>query len=192
MTLVGVTGGMAAGKSTALSCFRAWGAAVVDADDVVHRLYLPGQKAYQAMVGRWGGAVLNPDGTANRAAIAQRVFGDEHELQWLNDFVHPLVQQHVLDVAALTEGVLWCGVPLLFETGWERIMEFTVAVWCDPPTQKARLLSRGWSESDNCARQARQISMDEKLTRATYGVINTGPLEMLRQQCRWLFDTFTS
>ena len=192
MTLVGVTGGMAAGKSTALCCFQALGAAVVDADDVVHRLYLPGQDVYQAVVGRWGEAILNADGTANRAAIAERVFGNDHELRWLNDVVHPLVQQHVLATAALTNGVLCCGVPLLFEAGWERTMALTVAVWCDPHTQKARLLSRGWSEQNIRARQARQMSMDEKLTRATYGLINTGPLEMLRQQCRWLFGVFTS
>lgn len=193
MTLVGVTGGMAAGKSTALGCFRALGASVVDADDVVHRLYLPGQDVYQALVGRWADEILNPDLTVNRAAIARRVFCDDHEMQWLNDLVHPLVQRQVLDAAsAVTNGILCCGVPLLFETGWEQTMAFTVAVWCDPSTQRTRLLSRGWSENEIRVRQARQMSMDEKLTRATYGLINTGPLEMLRQQCRRLYDVFTS
>jgi dephospho-CoA kinase len=193
MTLVGVTGGMAAGKSTALSCFRALGASVMDADDVVHRLYLPGQDVYQAVVGRWADEVLNPDGTVNRAAIAQRVFCSDHEMQWLNDLIHPLVRRQMLNAAsAVTTGVLCCGVPLLFETGWDRTLTLTVAVWCDPCTQRARLQSRGWSDDDIRARQSRQMSMDEKLTRARYGLINTGPLEVLRQQCRWLYDVFTS
>jgi dephospho-CoA kinase/formamidopyrimidine-DNA glycosylase len=193
MTLVGVTGGMAAGKSTALSCFKALGASVVDADDVVHGLYLPGQVVYQAVVERWAEEILNPDGTVNRAAIAKRVFCDDREMQWLNDLLHPLVQRQVLDMAAaMTNGVLCCCVPLLFEAGWDRAFAPTVAVWCDPSIQKTRLLSRGWSENDIRIRQARQMTMDEKLNRATYGLINTGSFEMLRQQCRWLYDVFTS
>jgi dephospho-CoA kinase len=193
MILVGVTGGMAAGKSTALSCFKALGASVVDADDIVHQLYLPGQDVYQAVVKRWADGVLNADRTVNRAAIAQRVFCDDHEMQWLNDLVHPLVQRQILGAAAArSQGVLCCGVPLLFETGWDRTMSRTIAVWCDPATQQARLRERGWAESAIRARLARQMSMDEKLTRATYGLINTGSLEMLRQQCRWLYDVFTS
>jgi len=193
MTLVGVTGGMAAGKSTALTCFQALGASVVDADDVVHGLYAPRQEAYQAMVDRWGRGILNPDGTVNRAAVAQRVFGDDRELQWLNALVHPLAQRRIQQLAAgQTSAVFCCGVPLLFETGWERTMTRTVAVWCDPQTQWRRLLERGWSEADIRARLRQQMSMDEKLARADYGLINTGSLEMLRQQCRSLYDVFTS
>jgi dephospho-CoA kinase len=111
----------------------------------------------------------------------------------LNDLVHPLVQREMLNAARASDcGVLYCGIPLLFETGWDRTMGLTVAVWCDPRTQKARLLGRGWSEADIRARQSRQMSMDEKLERARYGLINTGPLEMLRQQCRCLVDVLAS
>ncbi len=194
MVLVGVTGGMAAGKSTALTCFRALGASVVDADAVVHRLYAPHQDVYRAVVERWGQGILAPDGTVDRAKVAQRVFGNDRELQWLNALIHPLVQRQILALAAaqIGGGVLCCGIPLLFETGWERWVARTVAVWCDPSTQWARLRERGWSDAEIRGRLNSQMSMDEKLARADYGVINTGSLKMLRQQCRALYVAFTS
>lgn len=193
MTLVGVTGGMAAGKSTALACFQELGASTVDADDVVHRLYAPDQEVYRAVVERWGRGILAPDGTVQRPAVAQRVFGNGAELQWLNALLHPLVQRHILELAATrADGLLCCGVPLLFETGWGHMVSRSVAVWCDPQTQWRRLQGRGWNEADIRARLGRQMSMDEKLVRADYGVINTGSLEMLRQQCRIVFETLTS
>jgi len=193
MVLVGVTGGMAAGKSTALSCFQALGASVVDADDLVHRLYLPGQPVSRAVVSHWGDGILNPDGSVNRAAVARRVFSEDGELQWLNRLTHPQVEQQVLDLAAAcTSRVLCCGVPLLFESGWDARMSRTVAVWCDLQTQWLRLCGRGWSEAEIRARLARQMSMDEKLSRARYGLINTGSMGMLREQCRRLYEVLAA
>jgi len=193
MILLGVTGGMAAGKSTVLRCFQALGAAVVDADDLVHRLYLPGSIVHREVLERWGGAVLNADGSVNRAAVAQRVFSDDRELQWLNGLLHPLVQRQVRDLSAATEAALFCcAVPLLFEAGWDHWMTQTLAVWCDPGRQWARLRQRGWTDDHIGARLARQLSMDEKLTRAHYGIINTGSIETLRQQCRLVYNALAN
>jgi dephospho-CoA kinase len=189
MILVGVTGGMAAGKSTALCCFQALGASVVDADDLVHRLYLPGNAVYREVCERWGGAILNADGCVNRAAVAQRVFSDDRELQWLDRLLHPLIERQVRDLSAAAEaGVLCCAVPLLFEAGWDAWIAQTLAVWCDSDTQWVRLRQRGWTDDHIRARLVRQLSMDEKLSRAHYGIINTGSIETLRQQCRLVYN----
>jgi dephospho-CoA kinase len=160
---------------------------VVDADDLVHRLYLPGSAVCGELVARWGAGILNPDGSVNRNAVAQRVFTDDRELDWLTGLVHPLVDRQLQDLSAACTGrAFYCGVPLLFENGWDTRVTHTVAVWCDGETQRTRLRLRGWTDAEIRARLARQMSMDDKLARAGYGLINTGSLEMLRQQCRLL------
>ncbi len=192
MVLVGVTGGIAAGKSTVLGCFQALGASVVDADSLVHDLYRPGSEVIPRLVERWGEEILNPDGSVNRPAVARRVFAQDGELLWLNALVHPLVERKIVELAASPGGVLCCAVPLLFEAGWHERMDHTVAVWCDPDTQLRRLRQRGWTDAEIRARLARQLSMDEKLARAQYGLINTGTLDMLRQQCRLLYGALAA
>lgn len=188
MVLVGVTGGIGAGKTSFLAMCDELGNRTLDADAVVHRLYAPGTAVFQAVLGRWGPQVLGGDGTLDRAAVARLVFGSETELNWLNALVHPLVKETIVEQAASGPGPLFCGVPLLFEAGWEKHMAFTVAVWCDPATQRRRLHGRGWTDAEIAARQARQLPMDAKLELADFGVINIGSLDMLAEQCRRLCD----
>ncbi|NLF17563.1 MAG: dephospho-CoA kinase [Lentisphaerae bacterium] len=193
MIVVGVTGGMAAGKSTVLGCFQALGATVADADAVVHDLYASDRAVAQAVAERWGAGVLTADGGIDRGALAQRVFADDLALQWLNDLIHPRARRRLMDLAAgAATPVFCCAVPLLFEVGWDAGLDHTVAVWCDPTTQWERLRRRGWSDEHIAARLRHQMSMDEKLARAEYGLINTGSVERLRQQCCLLYERFTS
>lgn len=193
MIVVGVTGGMAAGKSTVLGCLQALGATVADADAVVHELYTSDAAVAQAVAERWGPGILATDGAIDRGALARRVFADDQALQWLNDLIHPRVQRRLEDLAAeAVTPVFCCAVPLLFEVGWDTALDGTVAVWCDPSTQWGRLRQRGWSDEHIKARLRHQMSMDEKLARAEYGLINTGTVEMLRQQCCLLYQRFTS
>jgi dephospho-CoA kinase len=122
----------------------------------------------------------------DRAAIAEIVFADSSELSWLNGVIHPMVQERIGRRAAELEGVLYCGVPLLFEAGWERHMWKTVSVWCDSRTQAERLRRRGWNRREIERRLACQIGMDEKLKRGDYGIVNNGSWEHVREQCRLL------
>jgi dephospho-CoA kinase len=181
-----VTGGIGAGKTAVLHLFAELGAATMDADDVVHSLYDVGQPGYLAVVDRWGDRILTTTGTVDRAAIAEIVFADKNELFWINGVIHPMVQERIGILARESMGALYCGVPLLFEAGWERSMWKTIAVWCDSSTQADRLRQRGWSSQEIQRRLACQMSMDEKLRRADYGIVNCGSWEHLREQCQLL------
>jgi dephospho-CoA kinase len=121
--------------------------------------------------------------------VADIVFGDDAELSWLNGVIHPLVQERVLERARRpVHALLFCGVPLLFETGWHAWVAQVVSVWCDPQTQWDRLRARGWSGDVIRARCARQMTMDEKLLLADFGIINTGSMTLLRSQCGMVHD----
>ncbi|NOY82699.1 MAG: dephospho-CoA kinase [Kiritimatiellaeota bacterium] len=184
--LVGITGGLGVGKTTVLQILREKGAEVLDADDVVHRLYAPGEAAYRAIRRRWGADVLQADGTIDRTRVADLVFGTPTERRWLNGLVHPLVRKRIRIAACRTPGLLFCAIPLLFEVRWERDMWRTVAVWCPEAVQMKRLEQRGWSGAEIRRRLATQLPMNEKLHRADYGLINFGSLELLRRQCEIL------
>lgn len=184
MILVGVTGGIGAGKTTLLTCLQELGAHTADADAEVHRLYRPGEAVHRALCERWGRSVLLPNGDLDRQAVAARVFRDAGEREWLNRLVHPLVQERLVEQAVcLGDEPLFCAVPLLYEVGWQDRFVQVVAVWCDRATQARRLAQRGWDQAEIDRRQACQMSMDEKLLRADQGIINTGPMSVLRQQC---------
>jgi dephospho-CoA kinase len=181
-----VTGGIGAGKTAVLRLLADLGAETLDADDVVHALYETGEPGRAAVRQRWGERIMTAAGEVNRAAIAEIVFADSSELSWLNGVIHPMVQERIGRQAAESEGVLYCGIPLLFEAGWERFMWKTVSVWCDPQTQTERLRRRGWDRREIERRVACQMNMDEKLKRGDYGLVNNGSWEHLREQCRLL------
>jgi len=186
--LIGITGGIGAGKSQVLCELRALGARVLDADAVVHELYEVDSRLRAALRERWGEAVLGTDGRVDRAVVARRAFGEPAEREWLTQQVHPLVRRRMLQNAEASPLGLFCAIPLLYEVGWEHEMTQTIAVWCDRRTQWLRLRGRGWSDEEISRREASQMSMDEKLARADYGILNIESLELLREQCRRIFE----
>lgn len=188
MMLVAVTGGIGAGKTTVLEQFARCGAEVADADALVHRLYEPGSELHTALIERWGARVVAADGQLSRPAIAEIVFSESAELQWLNGMVHPRVRRLIKDKAAVARPALFCAIPLLFESGWESDMNCTIAVWCDADTQRQRLSQRGWDEREMQRRISRQLSMDEKLRRSDYGIISCCSWDLLWEQCRMVYQ----
>jgi dephospho-CoA kinase len=192
MIHVGITGGPGAGKTAALKVFADLGARTLDADTIVHRLYEPGSALCSLFRERGGPAVLTPSGGADRAAVAAIVFASESELAWLNRMVHPRVRRIIQDEMTRPGPPLFCAVPLLYEAGWEQDWPLVAAVWCDAATQRKRLHRRGWSDEQIDRRLARQLSMDEKLTRSDIGIINTGSLELLVRQCRSVYRLATA
>lgn len=183
---IGVTGGIGAGKTTVLSLLAELGARTVDADDVVHDLYQPGQPGQEAVRERWGNRVLTATGSVDRTALAELVFTAPGELRWLNGVIHPMVQERIAQLASEVPQPLYCGIPLLFEVGWESAVRFSVAVWCAEDTQLERLGQRGWSAEEIRRRRACQLHMDEKLRRSDFAIINNGSREHLGEQCRIL------
>jgi len=183
MFLIGVTGGIGAGKTTVLREFSRLGSRTLDADDIVHGLYEPGSVVCAALRERWGQRVFDASGAVDRAAVARVAFASADELGWLNRLIHPLVKQAMQDEADRSDVGLLCGVPLLFEVGWDRMMSRTVVVWCSREVQDRRLRQRGWDEADIRQRLAHQMDMDRKLSLADYGIINNGSRCALREQC---------
>jgi dephospho-CoA kinase len=178
---VGLTGGLGAGKSTALAALERLGAVTLSTDAVVHDLY-GSPDVRDAVVARWGSEVA-PGGVVDRAAIARRVFAAPDERAWLEGLLWPLVGQRVAafrQEAAQREPPPRAAVvetPLLFEAGLDQIYDATVAIVADEDVRAQRAAARGHAAVDE--RAARQLSQQEKADRATYVVANSGTVEEL-------------
>jgi dephospho-CoA kinase len=178
---VGLTGGLGAGKSTALAALQRLGAATLSTDEVVHDLYGT-EELREAVVGRWGEDVV-ADGIVDRAAVAARAFAAPEERAWLEAQIWPLVGARVAawraELATLDPppraGVV--ETPLLFEAGLQDSYDATIAIVADEQLRLRRARARGHVGVD--ARAARQLPQEEKARRATYTVVNEGTVEQL-------------
>jgi len=180
---VGLTGGIAAGKSEALRALDQAGAATLSSDDVVGELLTTGD-VRDALVERFGGEVA-PNGVLDRSAVAEVVFADPEKLKWLEGLLWPRVGERIAEWreglehedprprAAVVE------VPLLFESGMEAVFDRTIAVVADEDVRNERAGARGHTGVES--RTSRQLSQDEKAQRADIVVRNDGTLEDLRR-----------
>ncbi|HEY2283536.1 MAG TPA: dephospho-CoA kinase [Solirubrobacteraceae bacterium] len=188
---VGLTGGMGAGKSTALAQLERLGAAVLSTDMVVHELY-GDERLRDAVVERWGQDVA-PGGVVDRSAVAARVFADVEDRAWLEGVLWPLVGERVgqwlTEVRARRPAprAAVVEVPLLFEAGMEGVYDATMAVIADEQVRRERAASRGHTLQE--ARAARQLSQEEKARRATFTVRNDGSEGELAAQLSAVLDT---
>lgn len=177
---IGLTGGIAAGKSEALAAFARLGAATLSSDAVVHDL-LESEPLRGRLVERWGPEVA-PDGVVDRARIGQIVFADPEQLAWLEGQVHPLVAERMVawlaSLPAATE-VAVVEVPLLFEGGRDEVFDTTVAVVAEEEVRRERAAARGHALVDE--REARQLTQEEKAERAEHVVANNGSVEDLER-----------
>lgn len=196
--IVGLTGGIATGKSTVTDMFRSLGAYVVDADVWARRVVEPGQPALEEIAAAFGDGVLNADGSLNRKALGAIVFSDASARQRLNQFTHPRVRQGMKDETEtyrLThpdDPVIW-DVPLLFEGETRQLVDKTIVVYVDEPTQLRRLQARDQlSESDARARIAAQMPIEVKRSMADYVIDNTRSLGATREQVQRVWQTLRS
>jgi len=177
---IGLTGGIAAGKSEALAAFGRLGAATISSDAVVHEL-LETEPLLPRLVERWGEGVA-PGGEVDRERIGSIVFADAGELKWLEAQIHPLVGERIGSwLASLPAGteVAVVEVPLLFESGMESVFDTTVAVTATDALRRERAADRGHALVDE--REARQLAQEEKATRAAHVVANDGSVEELER-----------
>lgn len=176
---VAITGGIGAGKSTALAAFRAHGAATVSSDEIVHHLLRSDLDVRAALVGRFGEEILGDDGAPDRARIAAVVFEDTKALAFLEALLHPLVSREYLlwreQLAALADPPRVCvtEVPLLYESGGESRFDRVVVITA--PRQLRE--QRRQVPLDN--REARLLDDREKVARADFHYVNTGNYEDL-------------
>ncbi len=177
---IGLTGGIAAGKSEALAAFSRLGAATLSSDAVVHQL-LDSEPLIGRLVERWGPEVA-PEGTVDRTRIGEIVFADPDQLAWLEAQIHPLVAERMVEwLGALPGGtaVAVVEVPLLFEGGRHEVFDRTVAVVAEERVRRERAAARGHALVDE--REARQLSQEEKAARADHVVENNGSVEELER-----------
>jgi dephospho-CoA kinase len=164
---VALTGGLASGKSHCLAAFARLGAPTIDADALAHAVLAPSTPGAAAVALRFGPAVVLPDGSLDRQAIASRVFSDEEARRALEGIVHPAVYRAIDDwFLTLPPGPGIADVPLLFETGHEPDFDRIIVAACSPEQQLARAIARGLPPADARARIAAQWPLEEKARRA--------------------------
>ena len=185
MILVGLTGGIGAGKSTVSAMLAERGAIIVDADRIARDLQSPGSPVLDSMAERFGGHIICDDGSLDRAAVAAIVFNDEAALEDLNGIVHPAMQaeiQRQIDEHRSTDRVVVLDFPLLGENP-RKGLAATIVVDIPVDVAVRRLVDqRGMDEADARARINSQISRDERLATATHVLDNGGDRDSLTAQ----------
>jgi dephospho-CoA kinase len=187
MRLVGLTGGIASGKSTFAAALRAAGAPVVDADRIARDAVRRGSPALEAIVRAFGPEVLGPDGELDRPRMAARVFADPEARARLEAIVHPAVRRAVVAetarLAAEGHDLAVYDVPLLFETGLDRDVDCVLVVYAPREVQRERLVGRdGLGAAEAEARLDAQMPIEEKARRADVVVTNEGDVAALREK----------
>jgi dephospho-CoA kinase len=196
MILVGLTGGVATGKSTVAKMFKQCGAVVIDADKLAREVVKPGKPAWQAIIKTFGRSILKSDRTIDRHALGAIVFGNRAKLRQLERIVHPRVAQ---EQARLTrraarknpKAVVVYDVPLLFEAGVDRRVDKIIVVTADQETQIARLRKRnGLSRAEAIRRIKSQMSLDKKARLADIVLNGTKSRSLLKKEVRRCFQRF--
>jgi dephospho-CoA kinase len=195
MRKIGLTGGIASGKSTVAAMLRELGFDVIFADEISRRLLDPGQAAYEETVREFGREIVRPDGTLDRKKIAAIVFADRGKLDRLNAIIHPRVETQILKQFADWERegnrkVAFVEAALLVEAGYMRNLDGLVVTWCKPEQQMERLLARGMTERDAQARIGAQMPVEEKLKLADHKIDCSGTIEETRRQVEELAKTW--
>lgn len=187
MQRLGLTGGIASGKSAVAAMLRELGFSVLDADSLAHKLIEPGQPAYEEVLREFGSAITDGQARVDRAKLGVLVFADRAKLDRLNAIVHPLVAEAVLRQFTEweregTRDAAFVEAALLIESGIHQNLDGLVVAWCRPEQQLERLTARGLSEGEARRRIAAQMPVEEKLRYATEKIDCSGALEQTRRQ----------
>jgi dephospho-CoA kinase len=186
MLNVGLTGGIASGKSTVAKMFEDQGAYLIDFDALAHFVEKPDHPAWKAIVEYFGREILNEDGTINRAKLGLIVFSDHEKLSMLNSIVHPAVfdmwRRRIEDIRKINpRAIVVSDVPLLIEVKLQHLFDVVILVHVSPEDQIRRLTERNeYSRKEAERRLDKQIPIDEKIPYADYVIDNKGPLETTR------------
>ncbi len=192
MKIIALTGGIGCGKTTVAAIFRESGFIRIDADALCHQLYADPQSGLTEKIrAEWGDAVIASDGTADRKALAEKVFDAPEEIQKLTGIIYPLlekeVKRQIKDARESGADFVLLDIPLLYESGWDRLADTVIAVWTPDHIRNRRLMDgRGWDMPEIRRRRSLQMDDSKKLERADYGLINDGTPAQLKQQCELL------
>jgi dephospho-CoA kinase len=187
MKRLGITGGIASGKSVVAGMLRELGFHVIDADALGHEVMEPGTRAYEEIAREFGEGVIGKDGRIDRGKLGAIVFAEAEKLKRLNAIVHPRVEEEMVRQFSEWENsdvkdAAFVEAALLVEAGYHKKLDGLVVAWCTPEQQMERLLARGLSESEARRRIASQMPAEEKLKFATQEIDCSGSLEETRRQ----------
>lgn len=194
MLIIGLTGGIASGKSLVTRVLRDLGAHIIDADKIVHDLLSPGEEACNEVVGHFGKSIQLPDGSIDRRKLGDIIFNHPDERAWLNQCIHPRVfQAYQAQVHRLRErqpdAIVVMDAALLIETGYHKNMDKLIVVYAGKKDQVKRLMERDrFTLEQALARISSQMPLDEKRKYADYVIDNTGTREASEQQTREVFE----
>lgn len=185
---IGLTGGIATGKSSVSRYLVSLGAILIDADQIAREVMLPGHPVLAAVIERFGQAVLNEDGTLHRKKLGEIVFGNAAELKALNDITHPAIRLQMQERMRMFEQeqpdkLVVSDIPLLYESGLSEQFEQVMVVYVPAEIQLKRLMERdGISEADALSRLNAQMDIEEKKRRADIVIDNSGTMEETKAQ----------
>jgi dephospho-CoA kinase len=196
---IGLTGGVASGKSTVASALRAHGAVIVDADAIAREVVRPDGPAYRGIVEAFGPSVVRPDGTLDRRALAARVFADEAARRRLNALTHPHIRRRMAEEAEQRSAedaapVIVFDIPLLLDTtdGRDLALDGIVVVYAGAETRVRRLMARdGMAEAEARRRLAAQVRLEDKVARADWVIDNSGTPERTQAEVDRLWRQLT-
>ena len=191
---VGLTGGIATGKSTTLRQWQQAGAAGIDTDELAHRTLAPHAPTWNEIVQAFGTEILNDDNTVNRRKLGEIVFADEQKRLALNRIIHPVVHQMWTGEVEKLErqgkaAVAVVSIPLLYEVAAEASFDCVVVVGCSEQTQLARLAQKGLDETPARARIGAQWPLQKKMDKADFVIWNDGSLPVLAEQADVIWAT---
>ncbi|MGE5379934.1 MAG: dephospho-CoA kinase [Methylocystaceae bacterium] len=198
MKIIGLTGGIASGKSTVSRCLADLGAHIIDGDVIAHQIIEPGEPAYQAIIEHFGEQIIGSEGKIDRTALGTVVFNHPEELTQLNRITHPyigkVIRQRIEQAAESDVRVTVLDLPLLFESRMEKMADEVWVVWVSPDVQLQRLIKR--DQIDEKAARARidsQMPLDEKRQRAQVVIDNNGTeIATCQQVTRFYNDLVTT
>lgn len=187
MLRLGLTGGIASGKSAVAAMLRELGFSVLDADELAHKLMEPGQPAYEQLLREFGPAIADGQARVDRAKLGALVFADRAKLARLNAIIHPRVGEAMIRQfeewqSEGTRDAAFVEAALLVEAGIHKQLDGLVVAWCRPEQQLERLAARGMREEEARRRVDAQMPVEEKLRFATEKIDCSGTLEQTRQQ----------
>jgi len=190
--VVGLTGGIACGKSTALDAFANMGWAVVSADSLAHEILDSDLEVRKKIMTRWGTRVLNASGSIDKSAIGQIVFSNAQERDWIEALLHPIIRSKWLSfIQSCSSQKCMIELPLLFENKLQNNFSCTISLYAPNPVILKRLHDRGLSDEESKHRIDSQLSLKEKMELADFALWGGGNSHFLNQQAEQLDQLIT-
>tara|TARA_Y100000817_G_scaffold296295_1_gene271716 strand:- start:662 stop:1264 length:603 start_codon:yes stop_codon:yes gene_type:complete len=191
MITIGLTGGIATGKSLVSQLLEEHGAFVINADLLAHKLYLPGTTGFNELIAHFGDAILNLDGTIDRSELGSIVFSDKSEMGNLNSIMHPLIYEEIKRlISDLPEKIIVIvEAAVLIEAGWQDLFDQIWVVSSDPENVISRLITRnGLTREESLKRINSQMSLENRLKYADVIVENNGDTNSLSSKIKGLWE----